>query len=162
MTFVRRALATVAFTALAVTPGATTLATSDTPDIVRDLASEQFVMHHLCGTTADTIFRLFEQHSTRCRVVAELWSFENIKNFVQEQVGLAIVPGVTVRQELRDGTLVRIPLRELSMPRRTLMISREQGYLSDAARELIKIVRRFNWELADDEPRARPHLAARL
>ena len=40
MTFVRRALATVAFTALAVTPGATALATSDTPDIVRDLASD--------------------------------------------------------------------------------------------------------------------------
>ena len=61
---------------------------------------------------------------------------------------MAIVPGVTVRQELRDGTLVRIPLRELSMPRRTLMIYREQGYLSDSARELIKIVRAFNWDLA--------------
>ena len=32
------------------------------------------------------------------------------------------------------------------MPRRTLMIYREQGYLSDSARELIKIVRAFNWE----------------
>jgi DNA-binding transcriptional LysR family regulator len=113
---------------------------------VRDLASEQFVLHHLCGTTADMILRLFERHASRCRIVAELWSFENIKSFVQEQVGLAIVPGVTVRQELRDGTLVRIPLRELSIPRRTLMVYREQGYLSDAARELIKLVRNFNWE----------------
>jgi hypothetical protein len=32
------------------------------------------------------------------------------------------------------------------MPRRTLMIYREQGYLSQAARELIKIVRSFNWD----------------
>jgi DNA-binding transcriptional LysR family regulator len=61
---------------------------------------------------------------------------------------MAIVPGVTVRQELGDGRLVRIPLRELSMPRRTLMIYREQGYLSDPARELIKIVRAFNWDHA--------------
>jgi DNA-binding transcriptional LysR family regulator len=114
---------------------------------VRDLASEQFVLHHLCGTTADMILRMFEQHATRCRIVAELWSFENIKSFVQEEVGIAIVPGVTVRQELRDGTLVRIPLRELSMPRRTLMIYRDQGYLSEPARELIKIVRAFNWDL---------------
>jgi DNA-binding transcriptional LysR family regulator len=115
---------------------------------VRDLGSEQFVLHHLCGTTADMILRMFEQHATRCRIVAELWSFENIKSFVQEEVGMAIVPGVTVRQELRDGTLVRIPLRELSMPRRTLMVYRDQGYLSDSARELIKIVRAFNWDLA--------------
>jgi DNA-binding transcriptional LysR family regulator len=119
---------------------------------VRDLGSEQFVLHHLCSTTADLILRLFERHASRCRIVAELWSFENIKSFVQEQVGLAIVPGVTVRQELRDGTLVRIPLRELSIPRRTLMVYREQGYLSDAARELIKLVRNFNWDRMEAPP----------
>jgi DNA-binding transcriptional LysR family regulator len=113
---------------------------------VRDLSSEQFVLHHLCGTTADMILRLFERHGARCRIVAELWSFENIKSFVQEQVGLAIVPGVTVRHELRDGRLMRIPLRELAIPRRTLMVYREQGYLSDSARELIKLVRNFNWD----------------
>jgi LysR substrate binding domain len=78
--------------------------------------------------------------------VADLWSFENIKSFVQEEVGIAFVPGITVRQELRDRTLVRIPLRELAVPRRTLMIYREQGYVSDTARELIKIVRAFNWD----------------
>jgi DNA-binding transcriptional LysR family regulator len=113
---------------------------------IRDLGSEQFVLHHLCSTTAETILRLFEQNGTRCRIVAELWSFENIKSFVQEEVGLAFVPGITVRQELRDGTLVRVPLRELAVPRRTLMVYREQGYMSDTARELIKIVRAFNWD----------------
>lgn len=113
---------------------------------IRDLGSEQFVMHHLCSTTAEQILRLFEQHGCRCRIVAELWSFENIKGFVQEEVGMAIVPGVTVRQELREGTLLRVPVRDLSISRRTLMIYREQGYLSDPARELIKIVRAFNWE----------------
>src|SRR6185436_14650528 len=99
-----------------------------------------------CSATTDSILRLFEEHATRCRVVAELWSFENVKSFVREQVGLAIVPGITVRQELTDGTLVRVPVRELSMPRRTLMVYRDQGYLSDSASELIKLVRNFNWE----------------
>jgi DNA-binding transcriptional LysR family regulator len=113
---------------------------------VKDVSSEQFVLHHLCSTTIDKILRLFEQNSARCRVVAELWSFENIKGFVEEEVGLAIVPGITVRQELKNGTLVRIPVRELAMPRRTLMIYREQGYLSESARELIRIVRSFTWE----------------
>ena len=112
---------------------------------IRDLGGEQFVLHHLCSTTADAIFRLFEQNGTRFRVVAELWSFENIKSFVREEVGIAIVPGVTVRQELRDHTLVQLPVRELSIPRRTLMVYREQGYLSDSARELIRIVKAYNW-----------------
>jgi DNA-binding transcriptional LysR family regulator len=118
---------------------------------VRDLGSEQFVLHHLCSTTAETVLRLFEQNGTRCRIVAELWSFENIKSFVQEEVGMAFVPGITVRQELRDGTLVKIPLRELAVPRRTLMIYRDQGYVSETARELIKIVRAFNWDQGFNE-----------
>jgi DNA-binding transcriptional LysR family regulator len=79
-------------------------------------------------------------------VVAELWSFENIKEFVRQEVGLAIVPGVTVREELKTGTLIRLPLGELAMPRRTLMIYRDQGYMSESARELINIVRAFNWQ----------------
>jgi len=110
---------------------------------VIDLGAERFVLHHLCSTTADAILRLFEQHGTRCRVAAEVWSFENIKSFVQEEVGLAIVPGITVRQEISEGTLVRLPVRELSMERRTLMIYRDQGYVSDSAKELIKVVRAF-------------------
>lgn len=121
---------------------------------VEDLGGEGFVLHHLCNSTAEMIHRVFEQHRTRLRVVAELWSFENIKSFVREDVGLGIVPGVTVREELRDGLLARIPLRELEIPRRTLMVYREQGYLSDCASELIKLVRNFNWERAD--PSARP------
>ena len=111
---------------------------------IRDLGNEPFVLHHLCSTTEQKILRLFEQHNTRCRIVAELWSFENIKGFVEAQIGLAIVPKITVDRELRDGTLVRIRLPELNMPRRTLMIYRD--HLSDAARELIKMVRSFNWE----------------
>lgn len=125
---------------------------------VLELSDEPFVLHHLCSTTADMVLRLFDQHGARCRIAAELWSFENIKNFVQEQIGLAIVPGITVRQELGNGTLVRIPLRELASPRRTLMIYRAQGYVSDSARELIKIVRTFNWDAglpAPSRPRRR-------
>jgi len=113
---------------------------------IRDLGNERFVIHHGCSTTSDRIMQLFSQHATKCRVVAELWSFENVKSFVREEVGLAIVPSITVRRELDDGALVRVPLPELSMPRRTLMIYRDQGYLSDSASELIKLVRSFNWE----------------
>ncbi len=115
---------------------------------VRDLGSERFVLHHLCASTEQKIRQLFDEHHTTCRIVAELWSFENIKTFVQAEVGLAIVPKITVAQELRDGTLAEIPVAELKIPRRTLMIYREAGYLSDAATELIKIVRNFNFSAA--------------
>jgi DNA-binding transcriptional LysR family regulator len=125
---------------------------------IRDLGAERFVVHHLCTTTEEKILRLFEEHRTRCRIVAELWSFENMKSFVSAEVGLAIVPKITVQQELLDGTLARIHVAELNIPRRTLMIYREHGHLAEPARELITIVKGFNWSAKmgrDDAPARR-------
>jgi DNA-binding transcriptional LysR family regulator len=112
---------------------------------IRDLGVEPFIVHHQCSSTEQKILRLFEQHDVRCRIVAELWSFENIKSFVREEVGLAIVPRITVREELRTNCLAEIPLPELDIKRRTYMIYRDQGYLSATARQLIQIVSDFNW-----------------
>jgi DNA-binding transcriptional LysR family regulator len=121
---------------------------------IRDLEGEPFILHRLCSATEQKILRLFEAHRTRCRIVAEVWSFENIKSLVQAEVGLAIVPRVTVRREIGAGGLVQVPVPEIRIPRRTFMIYRENGAHSDAARELIETVRSFNWE-AQPAPRVR-------
>jgi DNA-binding transcriptional LysR family regulator len=121
---------------------------------IKDLEGEPFILHRLCSATEQKILRLFAQHNTRCRIVAEVRSFENIKQLVEEDVGLAIVPNVTVKQEIAAGTMVRVSLPELSIPRQTYMIYRETGQHSDAARELIEVVRSFNWASASG-PRVR-------
>lgn len=113
---------------------------------VKDLGSEPFVVHHLCSTTEQKILRLFEANGMRCNIAAELWSFENVKHFVEQDIGLAIVPRVTVLQELAAGTLVGIPVDGLDMARRTLMIFRDRGYVSDTAQRFIDIVKQFNWD----------------
>ena len=110
---------------------------------IRDLGHQPFVMHHVCTNTAQKIVRLFEQHETPCHIVAELWSFENVKSFVEAEVGIAIVPRLTVNEELENGKLVEIPIPELKMPRATHMIY-SSGYVSDSARKLIEVVSRFS------------------
>jgi DNA-binding transcriptional LysR family regulator len=112
---------------------------------VRDLGNEPFVLHHLCSSTEQKVLRLFEAHGTRCHIAAELWSFENVKQFVQQDIGLAIVPRVTVLQELAAGTLTAIPVEGLDMSRRTLMVFRDRGYMSDSAQQFIDLVKQFNW-----------------
>jgi DNA-binding transcriptional LysR family regulator len=121
---------------------------------LRDLANEHFVLHHQCATTAQRVLQLFEQHGSRCKIAAELWSFENVKQFVREEVGFAVVPRICVQQELADGALVEIPLPELDMPRPTRMLFCDQRYLSDAARAFIDIVKQFSWDAAPQPRRA--------
>jgi DNA-binding transcriptional LysR family regulator len=112
---------------------------------VRDLGEESFVLHHLCSSTEQKITRLFEAHGTRLRVAAELWSFENVKQFVRQDVGLAIVPRVSVAQELGAEALVEVPVEGLHMPRETHMVFRDRTYLSPPARQFIDVVDGFEW-----------------
>ena len=112
---------------------------------IQDLAGEPFVVHSTCTVTANTMHQVSERCGVKLRVAAELWSFENIKGFVREGVGLGLVPLVTVREDLRAGTLARIAMPPFEIPRRTLMIHREQGYLSECASELIKMLQTFAW-----------------
>lgn len=112
---------------------------------LRELSTEHFVLHHQCAVTTQRILRTFEQHGATCKIAARLWSFENVKQFVREEVGFAVVPRVCVRQELADGSLVEIPVPELDIPRPTRMIYRDDPSLSDAARALVEIVRAFEW-----------------
>jgi DNA-binding transcriptional LysR family regulator len=107
---------------------------------IHELDAVPFVVHHLCSSTDEAIHRLFRLHGVTCRVVAELWSFENIKSFVHEDVGMAIVPRITVTQELKQRTLVEIPLVQLKIPRSTVMIFR-RDYISESSQEFIKIMR---------------------
>jgi DNA-binding transcriptional LysR family regulator len=113
---------------------------------VRELAEESFVLHHLCSSTEQKIVRLFKAHDTRCKIAADLWSFENIKDFVRKDVGLAIVPRVCVTEELAAGTLVEVPVEGLDMPRQTFMVFRDRSYLPPPARQFIDVVRQFRWD----------------
>ena len=100
------------------------------------------------------LLRMFEAHRTRCKIAAELWNFENVKHFVEQRIGLAIVPRATVRQELADGALVRIPVEGVDFVRRTFMLFRAEGYVSDAAQPFIDLVKQFDWT------REQPHSPA--
>jgi DNA-binding transcriptional LysR family regulator len=123
---------------------------------VKDLGEQSFVLHHMCSSTEQKIMRLFESHGTRCRVSAELWSFENIKNFVRQDVGLAIVPRVCAAPDLLAGTLVEIPVEGLDIPRSTFMVFRDRSYLSPPAQQFIEIVRQFKWSPLPVVPALKP------
>jgi hypothetical protein len=55
------------------------------------------------------------------------------------------VPRITVLQEIADGTLVSIPVQELDMKRKTFMVFRKSGYVSDAAQQFIDVISQFRW-----------------
>jgi DNA-binding transcriptional LysR family regulator len=113
--------------------------------VVEDLGHERFVVHHQCRSSVEKILKIFELKHTSFKVAAELWSFENVKEFVKQGIGLAFVPRVTALQELRTHRLFEVPLDSVRIPRKTFVIFRDQRYMSDAARGLLDILKAFDW-----------------
>jgi DNA-binding transcriptional LysR family regulator len=113
---------------------------------INDLSQERFVVHHLCANSVRKVLQVFDQERTPFKVAAELWSFENIKDFVEQDIGLAIVPRVTVLQSLLAGLLVEVPVERLQIPRQTYIIFRDRQYMSDAARGLLNVFSEFDWK----------------
>ena len=60
--------------------------------------------------------------------------------------GIALVPGISVEQEVARGELVRIPVRDLTFERKLRLVYRRKGVLSHAARAFLQVAQRFSEE----------------
>ena len=119
---------------------------------VKDLATEHFFVHHVRTQTTQKVIGLFEEHKTTLHIAARLWSYENVKGFVKGGMGIAILPAVAARAELRDGSLVRVPVAGLTSSRMIRAIHSDERYLPVGARSLIEVIRGWNWAWTDDPP----------
>jgi DNA-binding transcriptional LysR family regulator len=57
--------------------------------------------------------------------------------------GVALVPGLTVQNEIAAGTLVRVPIKELQVERMLRLVYRRQATLSHAAVAFLKVVEAY-------------------
>ena len=108
---------------------------------LRDLGAENFIAHNVVSPLRQRVIALFEQHKTPLHMDVELPSLEAIKRFVAMGNGVALVPGLTVRDELARGELVQVHVPELHIDRQLLLIHRRNSTLSHAAQAFLKCIK---------------------
>jgi DNA-binding transcriptional LysR family regulator len=108
---------------------------------LRDLGAENFIAHNVVSPLRRRVIDLFAQHKTPLNINVELPSLEAIKRFVAMGNGVALVPGLTVRDELERGELLQVQVPELRIERQLLLIHRRNATLSHAAQAFIKCVK---------------------
>ncbi|MBB6142197.1 DNA-binding transcriptional LysR family regulator [Silvibacterium bohemicum] len=113
---------------------------------IRQLGAESFMAHNVVSPLRRRVIELFEKHKTPLNMYVELPSLEAIKRFVAMGNGVALVPGLTVQQELARGELVRVHVPELKIERQLLLVHRRQGTLSHAAEAFLKVVKSVSHE----------------
>jgi DNA-binding transcriptional LysR family regulator len=108
---------------------------------VEELGRESFLAHNVKTGSRHKVMETFAAHHTPLNITLELATIETIKRFVQLKVGVAFVPRMCVEEELERGTLVTVPVEDLSYVR-TLWVTRRRGAeMSAATTAFLEILR---------------------
>jgi len=110
---------------------------------IRQLGAESFVAHNVPSPYRDKVLQAFKRHKTPLHMDVELPTLQAIKLFVAMGNGVALVPEMTVEDDLKRGELVRIPVRELKLHRKLRLIYRKSASLSHAGRAFLTVAESF-------------------
>jgi DNA-binding transcriptional LysR family regulator len=108
---------------------------------IEELGDQSFVAHNVKTASRNKVVETFEQHHTPLNITLELATVETIKRFVQLKIGLAFVPRMCVAEELERGTLVTVPVPELSYFRTLWVTHRRNVTHSHAAAAFLEVLR---------------------
>jgi DNA-binding transcriptional LysR family regulator len=108
---------------------------------VEDLGNQPFLAHNVKTGSRYKVMETFARHHTQLNITLELATVETIKRFVQLKIGLAFVPRMCVADELERGSLVSVPVDDLSYVR-TLWVTHRRGMtFSHAAAAFLAILK---------------------
>jgi DNA-binding transcriptional LysR family regulator len=108
---------------------------------ISQLGEETFIAHNVASPLRRKVIEAFQRHRTPLNMGIELPTIEAIKRFVAMGNGVALIPHLTVAQELKSGDLVRIPVEDLEARRILRLVHRRQAMLSYAARAFLRTIK---------------------
>ncbi len=111
---------------------------------IRQLGALNFIAHNIPSPQRQKVIQTFRRYKTPLNMGVELPSIEAIKRFVEMGNGVALVPGLTVKNELASGALVQVRIKELQIERRLRLVFRRQASLSHAALAFLKVVEAYS------------------
>jgi DNA-binding transcriptional LysR family regulator len=89
----------------------------------------------------ERVVRTFEKYKTPLNISMELPTLESIKRFVEQGMGVALVPRLTAQTEIARGQVAALTVREMKSERRLHLVYRKGATLSHAARAFLNLAR---------------------
>jgi DNA-binding transcriptional LysR family regulator len=109
---------------------------------IQQLGAESFIAHHVQSPYRLKVIEAFRRSKTPLNMTVELPTIESIKKFVAMGNGVALLPRISVQEEL-GSKLVSVPVPELQFERKLRIVYRKRSNLSHAARAFLKIAQSF-------------------
>ena len=106
---------------------------------IRQLGAEVFVAHIVSSPYREKVIETFRRHKTPLHMDVELPTLQAITRFVSMGNGVALVPLISVENELARRELVSIQVRELKLHRKLRLVYRKEANLSHAGRAFLQV-----------------------
>ncbi len=108
---------------------------------ISDLATETFIAHNVLSPYRDVVLREFQSRRVPLNMPVEMPTIETIRKLVQNDQGVAFLPRMCVEQEVEQGLLREVKVKELHVERKIRLIYPTRRVLSHAARAFLEVVR---------------------
>jgi DNA-binding transcriptional LysR family regulator len=107
---------------------------------IAELGSETFIAHNVISPYREVVLREFQQRRVPLKMEVEMPTIETIRKLVQENMGVAFLPRMCVEQEIEQGLLREVRVKELHVERKIRLVYPTRRALSHAAKAFLDVV----------------------
>lgn len=108
---------------------------------ISELGMENFIAHNVKSPYREIVLKEFQGQKVTLNMDLEMPTVESIRKLVQRNEGVAFLPRMCVEQELEQGTLFEVRVKELYVERKIRLAYPARRPLSHAARAFLEVVR---------------------
>src|SRR5579864_3987971 len=107
---------------------------------ITDLGGETFIAHNVVSPYRDVVLREFQRHKVPLNMDVEMPTIEAIRKMVQRNEGVAFLPRMCVGEEIRQGILREVRVKEMNVDRKIRLVYPSRRALSHAAQAFLEVV----------------------
>lgn len=107
---------------------------------IRKLGSENFIAHNVVSPYRRTVISEFQKHRVTLKMDIEMPTIEAIRKLVQRNEGVAFLPRMCVDQEISQGVLCEVRVRELEVERKVRVVYPRIRTISRAGRAFLELL----------------------
>jgi len=107
---------------------------------IRELGAENFIAHNVVSPYRAVVLREFQRHKVPLQMDLEMPTIEAIRKMVQRNEGVAFLPRMCVDEEIRQGILREIRVREMDVDREIRLVYPARRALSHAAEAFLELI----------------------
>jgi DNA-binding transcriptional LysR family regulator len=107
---------------------------------IRELGEETFIAHNVVSPYRERVIEAFRTYDVPLNMAVEMPTIETIRRLVQRNLGVAFLPKMCVEQEIKNGSLKEVTVKELAMERKIRLVYPMKRKLSQAVGAFLELV----------------------